>query len=214
MNLNFIDELQAFSQDPRDIGRRSVTFRLALVGLLFLVIAVGLGIYEYKKQTPILQAAEYKETELLEKLKFKHKKAVNLEAYKKQLADMEITFEGMLNQLPGKTELDNLITDLSNVGLGAGLEQKQFQKNAERKQDFYAELPISIKLEGDYHQMGDFVSRVAALPRIVTLHDFKIKQKKSNSGRNANKADVNNDELEMEITAKTYRYLEDDEVTE
>jgi type IV pilus assembly protein PilO len=210
--MKFIDELQAFSQDPADIGRRSVLFRLVLVGLLFLLIAIGLSIYEYKNKTPILETAQAKQAQLLETLKFKHKKAVNLEAYKKQLADMETTFEGMLNQLPGKTELDNLLIDISNAGLGAGLDQKQFQKNAERKQDFYAELPISITLQGDYHQMGDFVSRVAALPRIVTLHDFKIKHAGSTS--RSNQPTTSGDDLVMQITAKTYRYLEDDEVTE
>lgn len=211
--MKFIEELQAFSQDPADIGRRSLSFRLALVSILFLLIAIGLSYYEYDNKTPILQGAELKQADLLQTFKFKHKKAVNLEAYKKQLADMEITFEGMLNQLPGKTELDNLLIDVSNAILGAGLDQKQFQKNPERKQDFYAELPISIKLEGDYHQIADFVTRVAALPRIVTLHDFKIEQatkKKSGSANNSGP----DGHLEMEITAKTYRYLEDDEVTE
>jgi len=196
--MNFIDELKAFSEDPSDIGHRSSLFRLFLCGLLFLVLAIGLVIWEWKNKTPILEQVQKKEATLIKDFKFKHKKAVNLEAYKKQLADMEITFEGMLNQLPGKTEIDDLLIDISNAGTGSGLEQKLFKPNPEVRKDFYAELPISIKLDGDYHQMADFASRVAALPRIVTLHDFKIRG--------------TGEDLSMNITAKTYRYLEDDEI--
>lgn len=206
--MNFLEELQAFAEAPQDIGRRSTLFRFVLVAILFLAIAIGAGVYEYKNKTPILDGVKQKEIQLMQTFKVKHKKAVNLEAYKKQLEDMRTTFDSMLNQLPGKTELDNLIGDISNAGLGAGLEQKQFKKNPEVNKEFYAELPISIILEGSYHQMADFVTRVAALPRIVTLHDFNIKAASGNS-RNANDR-----KLSMEITAKTYRYLEGDEVTQ
>ena len=196
--MNFLEELKAFSEDPSDIGHRSTLFRLVLVGILFLAIAIGLVVYEWKDKTPILEAVQNKEATLMQSFRVKHKKAVNLEAYKKQLADMEVTFEGMLNQLPGKTEIDDLLEDISNAGIGSGLEQKVFKPNSEIRRDFYAELPITIRLTGDYHQMADFASRVAALPRIVTLHDFSI------SGQG--------DKLSMDILAKTYRYLEDDEV--
>lgn len=196
--MNFLEEFKAFSEDPSDIGHRSALFRLVLVGILFLVIAIGLVVYEWKDKTPILEEVQNKEATLMQSFRVKHKKAVNLEAYKKQLADMEITFEGMLNQLPGKTEIDDLLEDISNAGVGSGLEQKVFKPNPEIRRDFYAELPITIRLTGDYHQMADFASRVAALPRIVTLHDFSI------SGQD--------DKLSMDILAKTYRYLEDDEV--
>ena len=196
--MNFLEELKAFSEDPTDIGHRSTLFRLVLVGILFLLIAIGSVVYEWKDKTPILEGVQNKEATLMRSFRVKHKKAVNLEAYKKQLADMELTFEGMLNQLPGKTEIDDLLEDISNAGIGSGLEQKVFKPNSEIRRDFYAELPITIRLEGDYHQMADFASRVAALPRIVTLHDFSI------SGQG--------DKLSMNILAKTYRYLEDDEV--
>ena len=196
--MNFLEELKAFSEDPSDIGHRSTLFRLVLVAILFLAIAIGLVVYEWKDKTPILEEVQNKEATLMQSFRVKHKKAVNLEAYKKQLADMEITFEGMLNQLPGKTEIDDLLEDISNAGIGSGLEQKVFKPNAEIRRDFYAELPITIRLEGNYHQMADFASRVAALPRIVTLHNFSI------SGQG--------DKLSMNILAKTYRYLEDDEV--
>ena len=196
--MNFLDEFKAFSEDPTDIGHRSALFRLMLVVILFLALAIGLVIYEWKDKTPVLEKVQQKEGVLMNSFRTKHKKAVNLEAYKKQLADMELTFEGMLNQLPGKTEIDDLLEDISNAGIGSGLEQKVFKPNAEIRKDFYAELPITITLEGDYHQMADFASRVAALPRIVTLHNFNI------TGEG--------EELRMNIQAKTYRYLEDDEV--
>ena len=94
---------------------------------------------------------------------------MNLEVYQQQLADIERSFGALLRQLPGKTEVPNLLVDISQVGVGAGLEEKLFQPSAEVKKDFYAELPIKIRLTGSYHQMGEFVSGIAALPRIVTL---------------------------------------------
>ncbi len=108
----------------------------------------------------------------------------------------------MLRQLPGKTEVPNLLVDISQVGVGAGLEEKLFQPSAEVKKDFYAELPIKIKLTGSYHQMGEFVSGIAALPRIVTLHEITIKPENKDMY----------DNLSFELTAKTFRYLDDAEV--
>ena len=104
----------------------------------------------------------------------KARKAANLQAYKDQLAEMEKSFGAMLRQLPNKTEVPNLLVDISQTGLAAGLEEKLFQPQGEARKDFYAELPISIRLTGDYHQMGNFASGIAALPRIVTLHDIEI----------------------------------------
>lgn len=207
--MNFVEELQAFSQDPTDIGHRSASFRLILVLLLFLVIAIGATFQEWRTKTPILEAGKQEQASLMQTFRTKHKKAVNLEAYKEQLEKMRTTFDSMLNQLPGKTELDNLVVDISTVGSSAGLEQKQFKKANEIRQDFYAELPIDITLEGNYHQMADFVSRVAALPRIVTLHDFKI-EAAPNNAKNA-RGSASADRLQMQITAKTYRYLEEGE---
>jgi type IV pilus assembly protein PilO len=128
---------------------------------------------------------------------------VNLEVYKQQLADIEKSFGAMLRQLPSKTEVDNLLVDISQTGLAAALDEKLFQPQPEIKKDFYAERPIKIRLTGSYHQFGEFVSGIAALPRIVTLHDIQIKA--------ADKSSVY-DQLQMELTAKTYRYLDDEEV--
>ena len=134
----------------------------------------------------------------------KHAKATNLEIYKQQLADIEKSFGAMLRQLPSKTEVDNLLVDISQTGLAAALDQKLFQPQPEIKRDFYAERPIKIRFTGSYHQFGQFVSGIAALPRIVTLHDVQIKAA-NNSGY---------DNLTMDLTAKTYRYLDDEELAQ
>ncbi len=135
--------------------------------------------------------------------KTKHAKAVNLEVYKQQLKDIERSFGALLRQLPGKTEVPNLLVDISQTGLAAGLEEKLFQPAAEQKKDFYAELPIKIRLTGSYHQFGEFVSGIAALPRIVTLHDIDIKVRTARTPY---------DELTLDLTAKTYRYLDEEEI--
>ena len=128
---------------------------------------------------------------------------MNLEVYQQQLADIERSFGALLRQLPGKTEVQSLLIDISQVGVGAGLEEKLFQPAAnETARDFYAELPIKIRLTGSYHQMGEFVSGIAALPRIVTLHDITIKPENKDMY----------DHLSFELTAKTFRYLDDTEV--
>jgi type IV pilus assembly protein PilO len=114
---------------------------------------------------------------------------------------MERSFGAMLRQLPGKTEVPSLLVDISQTGLAAGLQEKLFQPAGEVRRDFYAELPIKIRLTGSYHQLGNFVSGIAALPRIVTLHDIEIKPESKDSL----------DQLVLDVTAKTYRYLEEDE---
>ena len=113
-----------------------------------------------------------------------------------------IHFGALLRQLPGKTEVPSLLVDISQTGLAAGLQEKLFQPQGEQKRDFYAELPIKIRLTGSYHQFGEFVSGIAALPRIVTLHDIDIKSDSKDAY----------DQLSLEITAKTYRYLDEDEI--
>ncbi len=127
----------------------------------------------------------------------KAKKAANLDKYKKQMKEMEQSLGAMLRQLPSKTEVAELLVDVSQTGLASGLEFELFKPEPERPLEFYAELPIKLRVKGTYHEFGDFVSGVAALPRIVTLHDFSIQPK--------------GDELTMEATAKTYRYLEEGE---
>jgi type IV pilus assembly protein PilO len=199
--MNLVEELR--SLDPRDPGRWPVAVRAGAVGLCFVVLTLVLAyVFVWDEQVPELQKHEATEQTLRTEFKTKHAKAVNLEVYKQQLKDIERSFGALLRQLPGKTEVPNLLVDISQTGLSAGLEEKLFQPQAEQKKDFYAELPIKITLTGSYHQFGEFVSGIAALRRIVTLHDIEIKS--------ANKDAY--DQLTLDITAKTYRYLDEEEV--
>jgi type IV pilus assembly protein PilO len=121
----------------------------------------------------------------------------------------------MLRQLPGRTEVPSLLVDISQTGLAAGLQENLFQPGAEVRRDFYAELPIKIRLTGGYHEFGEFVSGVAALPRIVTLHDIKISPANTRGGaRRGGAAPPPASQLVLDVTAKTYRYLEESELAE
>ncbi|MFO7304555.1 MAG: type 4a pilus biogenesis protein PilO [Gammaproteobacteria bacterium] len=197
---NILEQLREL--DPNDPGRWPLPFRLGAIGLVFL-LAVGLLTYFFVWQgkKPELDAARAEEQQLLLKLEQKAKKAANLDAYKAQLAEMEQSFGAMLRKLPNKTEVPSLLTDISQQGSGAGLDQKLFQPSQQINRDFYAELPIKMRLTGSFHAIGAFVSGIAALPRIVTLHDVEIKPVK---GRGI-------DELQLDVTAKTYRYLDEEE---
>jgi type IV pilus assembly protein PilO len=196
----FWDQLR--NLDPNDPGRWPFGVRLGSVILRF-VLAASFGYYYFvwKSQRPLLLEARQTETQLWETLSQKARKAANLQAYKDQLAEMEKSFGAMLRQLPDKTEVPSLLVDISQSGLAAGLEENLFQPMGENRRDFYAELPISIRLTGQYHEMGKFASDVAALPRIVTLHDIEITPPGRGGG----------DDLVLNVTAKTYRYLDEDE---
>src|SRR6202034_4005811 len=173
------------------------------VGLCFLVLTAALTyFFVWDEERPELQRREDVEQQLRQEFKTKHAKAVNLDLYKQQLKDIERSFGALLRQLPGKTEVPNLVVDISQTGLAAGLQEKLFQPGPEVKKDFYAELPIKIRLTGSYHQFGEFVSGIAALPRIVTLHDIEIKPETKDSF----------DQLTLDLTAKTYRYLDEEEL--
>jgi type IV pilus assembly protein PilO len=199
--MNLLEELR--SLDPRDPGRWPLAVRAGAVGLCFLVLtAVLIYFFVWDQQLPELQRREDVEQQLRQEFRAKHAKAVNLDLYKQQLKDIERSFGALLRQLPGKTEVPNLLVDISQTGLSAGLEEKLFQPQPEQKKDFYAELPIKIRLTGSYHQFGQFVSGIAALPRIVTLHDIQI--------TSVNKDAY--DQLALELTAKTYRYMDEDEI--
>jgi type IV pilus assembly protein PilO len=202
--MSLFDELRAL--DPRDPGRWPFAVRAAAVALCFLVVAVGLiYVFVWQDRMPDLTARQNQEQQLRNEFRAKHSKAVNLAVYKQQLTDIEKSFGALLRQLPSRTEVPNLLVDISQTGLAAALEEKLFQPGQEVKKDFYAELPIHIQLTGSYHEFGAFVSGIAALPRIVTLHDIQItpvKQDKSAAY----------DQLQLDLTAKTYRYLDDDEV--
>lgn len=154
-----------------------------------------------------MDAEQKKQASLLKEYEDKAFKAMNLDSYKKQLADMEEAFGALLRQLPKDTEVPSLLEDITHTGLGSGLVFSQIELGTEAKKEFYAELPIQIKVAGDYHGFGSFVSGVAALPRIVTLHDFAVSAAATKAtGKKGGKDDDRARLLEMTITAKTYRY--------
>jgi type IV pilus assembly protein PilO len=199
--MNLMEELR--SLDWQDPGRWPIAVRAGAIAICFFVLSGVLTyVFVWDDQRPELQRREDTEQSLRQEFKTKHAKAVNLEVYKQQLKDIERSFGALLRQLPGKTEVPNLLVDISQTGLSAGLEEKLFQPQPEQKRDFYAELPIKISLTGSYHQFGEFVSGIAALPRIVTLHDIEIKSVNKDAY----------DQLTLDLTAKTYRYLDEDEL--
>ena len=198
-----LDQLR--NLDPNDPGRWPLGVRVGTIVLLFVIAAsAGYWYFVWKAKRPELLEARAKETELWNTLESKARKAANLQAYKDQLAEMEKSFGAMLRQLPNKTEVPNLLVDISQTGLAAGLEEKLFQPQGENKKDFYAELPITIRLTGGYHEMGRFAGGIAALPRIVTLHDIEITPA-------GGKGISDPTELNFNVTAKTYRYLDEEE---
>jgi type IV pilus assembly protein PilO len=203
--MNKLKELleQLRALDPNEPGRWPLAARLGVAITLFVLAAAG-GYYFFvwKTQHPLLVEARAREVELLSTLENKARKAANLQAYKDQLAEMQKSFGAMLRQLPDKTEVPNLLVDISQTGLAAGLQEQLFQPRGEVRKDFYAELPISIRLAGDYHDMGTFAAGVAALPRIVTLHDIEI----APAGKGGDPGS-----LVLNVTAKTYRYLDEEE---
>ncbi len=201
MNTNLLEDLRTL--DPREPGRWPLPIRIGACVLWLVVLTVILGyFFVWSNESPDLDRYRQEEQKLRQEFRIKHSQAVNLDVYKQQLADIERSFGALLRELPGRTEVPNLLVDISQTGLGAGLSEKLFQPGPEVKRDFYAELPIHIRLSGSYHQLGQFVSGIAALPRIVTLHDIQIQQ----DGKDY-------DHLTLDVTAKTYRYLDDSEMS-
>lgn len=195
MNLDDLNSL-----DFNNIGSWPGPARAVLVVIL-VVVVLFLGYwFDVKDQLEQLEKVERKEVELKSTFEARARKAANLEAYEQQLAEMTESFGAMLRQLPDKTEVAELLVDISQTGLASGLEFELFQPRGEVPRDFYAELPIKIKVKGSYHEFGNFVSGIAALPRIVTVHNIAIAAAKGGG----------QDELSMDLLAKTYRYLDDE----
>lgn len=193
-----LDEIRRLN--PKEIASWPLAPKLAGLFLVFLLL-LGAGYwFVWQYQLEELDAAKKKEQELRTTFLEKKKKAINLDAYRKQLADIEQSFGALLKQLPNKSEMDALLTDINQAGLGRGLQFELFRPaSQEAMSDFYAELPITLKVSGNYHDMGAFASDVAQLPRIVTLNDLAI-----SSGKDGL--------LTMDAIAKTYRYLDEEEV--
>ncbi|AKH21184.1 type 4a pilus biogenesis protein PilO [Sedimenticola thiotaurini] len=192
MNLQELNEL-----DLNNIGNWPTPVKGLVILLLCVAVAVGWYYFNTEDQLLNLETAEKKELALRTEFESKQAKAVNLEKYKKQLEEMKQSFGAMLRQLPNKTEVADLLVDVSQTGLASGLEFELFEPQEEVPREFYAELPIQLRVFGDYHELGNFISGLAALPRIVTIHDVSVTPREDG-------------ELEMSATAKTYRYLEEE----
>jgi len=197
--MNVLDELR--SLDVNDVGRWPLVFRAAAIGIVFLaVLSLGIWFTIVKDKHPQLLRLQEDEANLRLTFENKQKKAANYDAYVAQLQQIEQSFGTMLRQLPGETEIPSLIVDISQTGLASGLQEKLFQPQSEIPRDFYAEKPIKIRLTGGYHEIANFVSGVAALPRIVTLHNINITPENKDAY----------DQLSIEVTAQTYRYLDEE----
>jgi type IV pilus assembly protein PilO len=183
----------------RDAGNWPLLPKIVVLGLLVVLILAAGAFFDWKDQLDALDRAQDEEAKLRVSYTEKKAKAVNLELYVQQLKEIEQAFGALLKQLPNKSEMDALLTDINQAGLGRGLQFELFRPAArERLAEFYAELPITVKVTGTYHDMGAFASDVAQLPRIVTLNDIGIVNDKGT--------------LVMDATAKTFRYLDEDEI--
>jgi type IV pilus assembly protein PilO len=195
MNLSDLNNL-----DFNNIGSWPMAAKAAAIVVLCAAV-LGLGYWQdTQNQLQELDSARHKEVKLKQEFETKQAKAASLGAYKRQMKEMQESFGTMLRQLPSKTEVADLLVDITQTGLASGLDFDLFKPQKERPKEFYAELPITLKVEGDYHQLGTFVSGIAALPRIVTLHDINISRGGKKGG------------LVMQAVAKTYRYLDEEEL--
>ena len=192
MNFNEIN------WDFNEAGNWPTSIKVAAIAVVSIILFVAWIYFDTVDQWDGLKKVEKKEIALKKTLERKQAKAVNLDAYKQQLVDMQQQFGAMLQQLPNKTQIADLLVDVSQAGLASGLEFSLFQPSGEKRKDFYAEKPIKLTVVGNYHEFGEFVSNLAALPRIVTLHNVSLAP--------AGKGGV----MTMNATAKTYRYLDED----
>ena len=193
-----LSELNNLSFD--NIGSWPLPVKIVFI---LIICAAILGVAYWKDVSPLqdsLAKVQEEEQNLRVTFEAKQKKAANLEALKQQLEDIKETFGDLLKRLPNKTEVAALLVDISQQGLGAGLEFDLFKPGREKPADFYVELPINIRVKGDYHEIGEFISGVSDLPRIVTNHDIKIRP-----------VGGGNTGLVLETTAKTYRYMDEEE---
>ncbi|MDP2027413.1 type 4a pilus biogenesis protein PilO [Sulfuriferula sp.] len=183
----------------KDLANAPMGAKAAILGVLFVALVFAGYWFVWSGQLDTLNTAKQEEMSLRDTYLNKKRQAVNLDLYKQQLKDIERSFGALLKQLPNKSEMDALLTDINQAGLGRGLQFELFKPGAETVTDFYAALPISVRVTGSYHDLGAFASDIALLPRIVTLHDVDITPDKDGG-------------LAMNATIKTYRYLDDNEL--
>lgn len=198
-SLEDMNELDV--NDIKRIGTAPTAVKVILIIILCILVAVAGYFLVITPKMEELEKSEKKESSLRSTFNEKAQKAANLDAYKQQLDEMRQSFGALLRQLPNKTEIETLLTDISQTGISSGLEIDLFKPEGLILKDFYAEYPIKLKVTGRYHEFAQFVSGVAALPRIVTLKDIEILPAGKDSGV----------KLSMELTAVTYQYLDEDE---
>jgi type IV pilus assembly protein PilO len=192
-----LDDLRRL--DPKAIGSWPAAPKLGVLAITLIAIIAGSFFFDWTTQIDDIDAAKRKEAQLRDTFMEKKKQAIDLDAYRKQLADIEKSFGTLLKQLPSKSEMEALLTDINQAGLGRGLQFELFKPApTENLTEFYAELPISVRVTGSYHDMGAFASDISKLSRIVLLNDITITQSK--------------DGLAMDAVAKTYRYLDEEEI--
>lgn len=195
MNLSDLNNLEL-----SDLVQAPAAVKSVVAGFI-VVIILAVGYYmDWSSGIDGLKAAQAEELRLRDTYTGKKRQAIHYEEYKKRLADTEKALSALLKQLPNKSEMDNLLADVNQIGIGRGLEFDLFRPGNETKTDFYATLPVTIKVNGGYHDLGNFVSDVAKLPRVVTIHDISLVPSKS--GR-----------INMDATVRTYRYLDENEMS-
>jgi type IV pilus assembly protein PilO len=198
MDLSELNQL-----DLNNVGEWPIAVKAVAILLACIALAGAVFYFDTQEQLSRLDRAEATERDLRASFETKQRKAANLEEYRQQIEEMKESFGAMLRQLPNRTEVASLLVDVSQTGHAAGLEFELFQPGSEQLKDFYAELPIQIRVTGSYHDFGRFVSGLASLPRIVTVHDTKISDTGATTGSVAAK-------LSLQATVKTYRYLDED----
>ncbi len=198
-------KLEDFNQlDFKTLGSAPLGVKVVLLGVLFLLLVGGGYWFLWKPALAELEQAENREAELRGVFLSKKKEAINLPIYRQQMVEIEKTFGTLLRQLPDKTQMDALLNDINQAGLEVGLQFQLFKPEAERRADFYAERPITIRVQGAYHQMGAFAQNISRLPRIVTLNEMALTPGDSKEG----------DMVVNSLVARTYRYLDSDEAAQ
>lgn len=199
MNLSEIKLEDLDINDIKNIGSAPLAVKVIIIAILCIGLATAGYFLDTEKQKIELEKVTAKEQELRQVFTEKQAKAANLEAYKQQLEEMRISFGTLLRQLPNETEIETLLTDISQTGISAGLDIDYFKPEGLRPKEFYSEYPIKLKVTGHYHEFAEFISGVAALPRIVTVQDITVKPAGPKGGV----------KLTMELTAITYQYLDE-----
>lgn len=185
--------------DPKDVGAWPLAPRITVLAVLFVVVLGAGWWFDWRQQVDDYEQKKQDELKLRDEWLSKKKQAVNLDEYRKQLAEIDRSFGALLRQLPNKAEMESLLVDINQAGLGRGLQFELFRPGSEVMRDFYAELPITVRVTGSYHDLGAFAGDVAKMPRIVTLNEMGVGVGKDNN-------------LIMDAIATTYRYLDEEEL--